>query len=169
MVGMGTTFSEQYVYQERPPAYMKGLKTFLTLVGNFIAFAFNRIIVIQHHGICSQFYDSWSGDMKPPNKQLMEYLVEYEISNTGQLPKISLDLVRRGQMIFPAFQKGSIPFVLFDLVKTTHGHMSAIHEKRKDLFYKLLQLQSLVALQNQRKNSAFSKPVEADIFDVPEE
>jgi len=68
MVGMGAAFSEQYVYQERPPAYMKGLKTSLALVGNFIAFAFNRIIVIQHHGIGSQFYDPWFGDMKPPNK-----------------------------------------------------------------------------------------------------
>ena len=48
-------------------------------------------------------------------------------------------------MILPAFQKASISTILFNLVKPTNGPMGAIHEKRKDLFNKRLQLQPLVA------------------------
>jgi len=64
----------------------------------------------------------------------MEYFIEYKTHNARKLREISLDLVRRGQMIIPAFQKGSISTIPFNLVKTINGPMGAIHKKRKDLF-----------------------------------
>jgi hypothetical protein len=140
MIGMSTPFSEDHVYKKRAPANMKRLKSLLALVGNLAALTFNSVVVIHDHRINAQFYNLGAGDMKPPNKQLIKYLIEHKTGNAGQLPKKTLDLVRGSHLIGLVFKQACVSFILFALIKTAYGHICTIYKKRNDLFYKLLQL-----------------------------
>jgi hypothetical protein len=137
MVGMFVTTAKDCVYDHPSPIHLERLEPFLFLVGGLYPVTKSSIIVVQDHGVKSQFNDIRIFDPQAPDEKPLQKSTEKINPCPGKSPEKSLDRMRRSHMFQMGFHSSGIAGIFFELIEITEPSAGSIDHKAKDLLEKL--------------------------------
>lgn len=93
VVGMIGTLTEQRIHHVRAPGDLQRLIAFLLFISRRDAFAFFRVVVIQHHGVAEENNGLRLLFEQPPNEQRQKELPIHPIGHDQKLAEKTFHLM----------------------------------------------------------------------------